>query len=179
MLYHNLLDCDRRLTVCGTSVLPAEGIIPSGIMARYQVTLLRKLVIERKTSCEMLYHDLLDCDRKLTVCGTSVLLAERIILPGIMARSQVTLLRKLVIERKMSCEMLYHDLLDCDRKLTVCGTSVLPAERIIPTGIMARYQVTLLRKLVIERKTSFEMLYHDLLDCDPQTNSLRYKGVTC
>ena len=29
--------------------------------------------------------------------------------------------------------MLYHDLLDCDRKLTVCGTSVLLAERIIPT----------------------------------------------
>ena len=23
------------------------------------------------------------------------------------------------------------------------------------------------------------MLYHDLLDCDPQTNSLRYKRVTC
>ena len=31
----------------------------------------------------------------------------------------------------------------CDRKLTVCGTKVLLAERIIPTGIMARYQVTL------------------------------------
>ena len=26
---------------------------------------------------------------------------------------------------------------------------------------------------------SCEMLYHDLLDCDPQTNSLRYKRVTC
>ena len=50
--------------------------------------------------------------------------------------------------------MLYHDLLDCDRKLTVCGTSVLPAEGIIPTGIMARSQVTLLRKPVIERKMS-------------------------
>ena len=23
------------------------------------------------------------------------------------------------------------------------------------------------------------MLYHDLLDCDPQTNSLRYKRITC
>ena len=23
------------------------------------------------------------------------------------------------------------------------------------------------------------MLYYDLLDCDPQTNSLRYKRVTC
>ena len=33
--------------------------------------------------------------------------------------------------------------MDCDRKLTVCGTKVLLAERIIPTGIMARYQVTL------------------------------------
>ena len=44
---------------------------------------------------------------------------------------------------------------------------------------MARYQVTLLRKLVIEQKTSCEMLYHNLLDCDPQTNSLRYKRVTC
>ena len=65
------------------------------------------------------------------------------------------------------------------RKLTDCGTSVLLAERIIPTGIMACYQVTLLRKLVIERKTSCEMLYHNLLDCDPQTNSLRYKRVTC
>ena len=41
------------------------------------------------------------------------------------------------------------------------------------------YQVTLLRKLVIEQKTSCEMLYHNLLDCDPQTNSLRYKRVTC
>ena len=91
----------------------------------------------------MLYHDLLDFDRKLTVCGTSVLLVERIIPPGIMARYQVTLLRKLVIERKTSCEMLYHDLLDCDRKLTVYGTSVLLVERIIPPGIMARYQVTL------------------------------------
>ena len=39
--------------------------------------------------------------------------------------------------------MLYHDLLDCDRKLTVCGTNVLLVERIIPLGIMARYQVTL------------------------------------
>ena len=38
--------------------------------------------------------------------------------------------------------MLYHDLLDCDRKLTVCGTSVLPAEGIIPTGIMARSKMT-------------------------------------
>ena len=75
--------------------------------------------------------------------------------------------------------MLYHNLLDCDRKLTVCGTKVLLVERIIPTGIMARYQVTLLRKLVIERKTSCEMLYHNLLDCDPKTNSLRYKRVTC
>ena len=65
------------------------------------------------------------------------------------------------------------------RKLTVCGTRVLPAEGIIPPGIMGRYQVTLLRKLVIERKTSFEMLYHNLLDCDPQTNRLRYKRVTC
>ena len=44
-----------------------------------QVILRRKLVIERKTNCEMLYHNLLDCDRKLTVCGTSVLLVERII----------------------------------------------------------------------------------------------------
>ena len=75
--------------------------------------------------------------------------------------------------------MLYHDLLDCDRKLTVCGTSVLLVERIIPTGIMVRSQLTLLGKPVIERKTSCEMLYHDLLDCDPQTNSLRYKNVTC
>ena len=39
--------------------------------------------------------------------------------------------------------MLCHDLLDCDRRLTVCGTNVLLAERIIPTGIMARSQVTL------------------------------------
>ena len=34
-------------------------------------------------------------------------------------------------------------LMDCDRKLTVCGTKVLLAERIIPTGIMACSQVTL------------------------------------
>ena len=39
---------------------------------------------------------------------------------------------------KTSCEMLYHNLLDCDRQLTVCGTRVLPAERIIPTSKMAR-----------------------------------------
>ena len=56
---------------------------------------------------------------------------------------QVTLLRKPVIERKTTCEMLYHNLLDCERKLTVCSTNVLLVERIIPTGIMARYQVTL------------------------------------
>ena len=148
-------------------------------MARHEVTLLRKPVIERKTSCEMLYHNLLDCDRQLTVCGTRVLPAEGIIPAGIMARHEVTLLRKPVIERKTSCEMLYHNLLDCDRQLTVCGTNVLLVERIIPTRIMARSQVTLLRKLVIERKASCEMLYHNLLDCDPPTNSLRYKRVTC
>ncbi|MDE0506415.1 MAG: hypothetical protein OXI86_20260, partial [Candidatus Poribacteria bacterium] len=34
-------------------------------------------------------------------------------------------------------------LMDCDRKLTVCGTNMLLAERIIPTGIMARSQETL------------------------------------
>ena len=60
-----------------------------------------------------------------------------------MARYQVTLLGKPVIERKTSCGMLYHNLLDCDRKLTVYRTNVLLVERIIPTRIMARYQVTL------------------------------------
>ena len=38
--------------------------------------------------------------------------------------------------------MLYHNLLDCDRQLTVCGTNVLLVERIIPTGIMARSKMT-------------------------------------
>ena len=33
--------------------------------------------------------------------------------------------------------------MDCDRKLTVCGTKVLLAERIIPTGMMGRSQETL------------------------------------
>ena len=45
------------------------------------------------------------------------------------------------------------------------------------THTKIRSQATLLRKPVIERKTTCEMLYHNLLDCDPQTNSLRYKQV--
>ena len=84
---------------------------------------------------------------------------------------------------------------------------VLLAERIIPTGIMARSQVTLDMALrwsagiwiyrilltwrssgsknelrnAVPRGTFIALVIHslDLLDCDPQTNSLRYKRVTC
>ena len=60
MLYHNLLDCGRKLTVCGTSVLPAESIIHP-----------RNRVLRKKLGF-----------------NTSVLLVEGIIPTGKMARSQ-------------------------------------------------------------------------------------------
>ena len=76
--------------------------------------------------------------------------------------------------------MLYHNLLHCDPqtnslryKRVTCGKNYSDRDN------GALYQVTLLRELVIEQKTSYEMLYHNLLHCDPQTNSLRYKRVTC
>ena len=86
---------------------------------------------------------------------------------------QVTLLRKLVIERRTSCEMLYHNLLDCDPqtnrlryKRVTCRKNYYDRDN----GALSSNTPH-----VIERKTSCEMLYHNLLDCDPQTNSLRYK----
>ena len=45
--------------------------------------------------------------------------------------------------------MLYHDLLDCDRKLTVCGTNVLLAERIIPAWDNGALSSNTLRKTVV------------------------------
>ena len=56
-----------------------------------------------------------------------------------MARSQVTLFQKSVLEKGI-CTTIYWIVI---RKLTVCGTRVLPAKKVIATGVTAHYQVTL------------------------------------
>ncbi len=112
-LYHNLLDCARKLTVCGTSMLLAERIIPTGIIGRLPSNTPHCAPLERG---DWTHHDSIDI---------ALLWSE----------NQTT--KEYFFKTCHREGKLYHNLLDCARKLTVCGTSMLLAERIIPLGIMA------------------------------------------